>query len=195
MDDCSSGGDCLGHLRAAETVKRFNFEMLAQRENRLLRQKRITVVPKHPGNVGELLLLLIADQNFRGADSRQVIEQRLSILRLRQPELARAQVRVCEAKHATIDVNGAEIIRALGFEKIEIAYRACADDLSNVTRNDLARLRFARLVADRDAAACLDQLCDITLRCMVWNSAHWNAVALGQRYVEQGGRLPGVLEE
>jgi hypothetical protein len=37
MNDCSGGGDGLGHLCAAETVERFNFEMLAQSENRLLR--------------------------------------------------------------------------------------------------------------------------------------------------------------
>src|SRR4029453_2477335 len=89
----------------------------------------------------------------------------------------------------------AEIIRALGFEKIEIAYRPCADDLRDVARNDFTRLRFARLIADRDPPTRFNQLSDITLRRMVWNAAHWNAIALGQRDVEQSRCFPGVLEE
>src|SRR4029453_6257237 len=98
MDDCACGGDRLGHMRAAKSVERFDLEMLAQSENRLLRQKRITVVPKHTDNAFELPLLLVTDEKFWRRDACQLVEEGLSILQLRKSELARAEIGVGKAK-------------------------------------------------------------------------------------------------
>ena len=64
MNNCSSGGDRLEHLRAAKSVERFDLEMLAQSENRLFRQKRVTIVAKRASDLVEVMLLLIADEEF-----------------------------------------------------------------------------------------------------------------------------------
>src|SRR5437016_3620036 len=90
MDDRAGGGDRLRHLCAAESVQRFNFEMFAQGEGRLFRQKGITVVTERCGNLGELLLLLIANEKFRWRDTGQFVEERLSIFQLCHSKLARA---------------------------------------------------------------------------------------------------------
>src|SRR5439155_24052590 len=64
MHNCPSGGDRLEHLRAAKSVARLDLEMLAQSENRLFRQKRVTIVAKRASDLVEVMLLLIADEEF-----------------------------------------------------------------------------------------------------------------------------------
>ena len=64
MNDRPRGSDGLWHLGAAESVERFDFEMLAQGEHRLFRQKRVAVVAKHASDLVEIMLLLIADEEF-----------------------------------------------------------------------------------------------------------------------------------
>src|SRR6202011_194318 len=61
MDDRASRADRGRHLRAAETVERFGFEMLAQCERGLFRQERITVVAKCVFELAQLLLLFLRD--------------------------------------------------------------------------------------------------------------------------------------
>ena len=80
----------------------------------------------------------------------------MSILELGEAELARGQIGVSEAKTVVVDVNCAEIIRALGIEQIEFAHRAGANNLGDVARNNFPRLRLARLIADRHPPAGFD---------------------------------------
>ena len=122
--------------------------------------------------------------------ARQFVEKRLSILQLRQAELAGGEIGVGKAKTAVVDVNRAEIIRAFRFEQIELAHRSRADDLGDVARNNFARLRLARLIADRDAPSGLDQLGNITWRRVIRHAAHRHLVPLGQRDIEQAPTLP-----
>ena len=154
--------------------------MFAQGEDCLFGQKRIAVVAKRIRNFLKLLLLLIADDKLRRRNARKLVQQRLSILRLGQSELPRAEIGIREAKDGAIGINCAQIIGALGFEQIEITHRACADDLSDIARNNFSRLRFADLITDRHAPPGLDQLCDVRLRSVIRHAAHRHAVALGQ---------------
>ena len=88
MNDSARSADRLRHFCAAKSVERFNLKVFAQREESLFRQESVTVVTDRTANLRKLLFLLIADQNLRRSNARQFIEQRLSILQLRQSKLA-----------------------------------------------------------------------------------------------------------
>src|SRR5438128_6912064 len=128
MDNRARGGDGLRHLPAAKSVKRFDLEVFAQGEDCLFRQKRIAVVAKRIRDFLELLLLLIADEKLRRRNARKFVQQRLSILRLGQAKLARAEIGIREAEGGAIGIDGAEIIGALGFEQVENAFGAGANN-------------------------------------------------------------------
>ena len=75
MHDRPGGGDRGRHLCATESIKRFCFEMLAQSERRLLRQKRITVIAERVIELAKFLLLLIAHQQLGWRNARQLVEE------------------------------------------------------------------------------------------------------------------------
>ena len=64
MNDRASCCDRLRHFSTAETVKRFDFEMFAQRKRCLFRQEGVRVVAECAVDLGELLLLFVADEEF-----------------------------------------------------------------------------------------------------------------------------------
>ena len=49
-------------------------------------------------------------------ETAEFVKERLSILQLGEPELARGQVRVSKTKYAAVGVDRAQIIRAFRFE-------------------------------------------------------------------------------
>ena len=185
VNDRARGRDRLRRLSAAESVQRFDPEMFAQREDCLFRQKCVTVVAERAVDFAKLFLLLITHENFRRSDARQLVKERLSVPRLRQPELARAQVCVREPEYAVIGTDSPEVICAFRFEQIEIAHRARANDLRDIARNNFPWLWFARLIANRHASACLDELRNVSSRRVIRHAAHRHAVSLRQRHIEQ----------
>src|SRR5882724_3056209 len=184
MNNCPCSCYRLQHLRAAKSIQRFGFEMLAQREDRLFWQKGVAVIAKRTRDFRKLLLLIITNEKFRRANTRDFVEQRLPILQLGYPELACAEIGIRKTEDTSSGIDRAQIICALGFEQVEIAYRARADDLRDIARNDFSWLRFARLVTDGYAPACLDELCDGSLRCVIGHATHGHAVPLRQRDVQ-----------
>jgi len=66
MHHRSRSGDRLRHLGAAKSVERPNFEMFAQSEDCLFRQKRVTVVFKRVIDFADLLLLSELINNSAG---------------------------------------------------------------------------------------------------------------------------------
>ena len=62
MNDRASSRHCLRHLRAAESIQRFDLEMFAQRKDCLFRQKRVAVILKCVIEFADLLFLFRADQ-------------------------------------------------------------------------------------------------------------------------------------
>src|SRR5215475_7502806 len=157
MHDCPGCRDRRQHLCATEAVERFDLEMFAQSESCSLWQKRIAVVLERVIHFAGLRFLFRADQQFGGRNTRDFIPQRLSILRLCQSELTRAEVGVCETERVTIGIDRAEIIRALRIEPAQFAYRSRADDLRDFAINDLAaRLRLTRLITNSDAPSGVD---------------------------------------
>jgi hypothetical protein len=57
----------------------------------------------------------------------------LPVLQLNDPELACAEIGIRKTEAIGIGIDRAQIICALGFQQVEIAYRARANDLSNIT--------------------------------------------------------------
>src|SRR5581483_7663000 len=121
MNDCTGGGDRLGHLAATKSVQRFRFEMLAQGEDRLLRQERVAVVLKRMIGLAKLIFLFGTDEQFRWRHTREFGKERLSILQLGKPELTCGQVSVSKSKYAALSVNRPQIIGAFRFEPIQVA--------------------------------------------------------------------------
>ena len=62
MHDRACGGDRRRHVGATETVERFDLEMLAQSETRVLWQKSVIVVGQRAIEFAKLVLLVVADQ-------------------------------------------------------------------------------------------------------------------------------------
>src|SRR5947207_7905814 len=177
MHDRACSRCCLAHLRAAKSVERFDPEMFAQREDCLFGQKRVAVVLQYVINFAHLLFLFRADQQLGRRNARQLIEQGLSIFQLGDSEFAGTEISVRKTKNARIRVDGADIICALRLKQIEVTYRASADDLSDIARNNFSRLRLTGLIADGYAPPGLDQFCDVDLRSMTGHTTHWHAVA------------------
>src|SRR5436305_817611 len=72
MNDRARSRYSLQHLRAAKSIQRFDFEVLAQSKDCLFWQKRVAVVAKRILNFLKLLLLLVADEKSRRRKSRSV---------------------------------------------------------------------------------------------------------------------------
>src|SRR5436190_2412619 len=106
--------------------------MLAQREDRLLRQERVAVVLKRMIDLVKLIFLFGADEQLRWRNTRKLVEEGLSISQFGKPELARGQVCVSKTKYAAVSVNRAQIIGAFRFEQVEVANRARTDDVGDV---------------------------------------------------------------
>src|SRR6476620_8111452 len=139
--------DRRGHLRATEAVERFDLEMFAQGEDCLFWQERVAVVFEGVIDFAGLRFLFRADQQFGGRNTRDLIVQRLSILRLGQSEFTRAEIGVCETERIAIGIDRAEIIRALRIEPAQFAYRSRSDNLRNFAIDNLAaRLWLTRLI-------------------------------------------------
>ena len=159
--------------------------MLAENKLRLLRDESVTLITDDVRELRETLALLIAHQNFRGRDTHDLIFQRSACHQLCDTKFARRKVRIREAEPLALRENCGHVIRPLGLQHIELAHRACADDLRNIARNNFARLRLARLITHRHAFPGLDQLRDVIMRCVIRHPAHRHAVAFSQRHVQQ----------
>src|SRR3954470_5335396 len=92
VDDRPCGTDCLGEIRATETVERFYFEVLAEDEPGVFRQESVVIVGEGMLHLGQLIALLITDENFRRGDSRELIKKSAQVRSLYYPELTRAQI-------------------------------------------------------------------------------------------------------
>src|SRR4030095_4848975 len=157
MHDRPGRSDCGGHLRATEAVERFDLEMFAQGEDCLFWQKRVAVVFERMINFTGLRFLFRADQQFGGRNTRDFIVERLSILRLCQSELTRAEIGVCETERIAIGIDCPKIVRALRIEPAQFAYRSRADDLRDFAIDNLAaRLRLTHLITTSDAPSGLN---------------------------------------
>ena len=62
MNDRAGGADCGRHISAAEAVKRFDAEMLAQSETRMFGEKGKIIVSQRAFDLSELRALTFADQ-------------------------------------------------------------------------------------------------------------------------------------
>src|SRR5437773_11188702 len=132
MNDRARSRYSLQHLRAAKSIQRFDFEVLAQSKDCLFWQKRVAVVAKRILNFLKLLLLLIADEKFRRRNTRYFVEQRLPVLQLSDPEFTGAEIGVRKTEDTSVGIDGAEIICTFGFEQVKVGNRARANDLSDV---------------------------------------------------------------
>src|SRR2546426_3725087 len=113
MNDRARRPDRLRHFRTAEAIEGLDFEMLAEGETRMLRQKNIIVVGERAFDLRKLFLLPVADQQFRRRNARQLIEQCAAVFQLCESKFTGAQVRIGESENAVVKKDRTEIIRAL----------------------------------------------------------------------------------
>src|SRR5262245_13957316 len=170
--------------------------MLAQGKDRLLWQKRVAVVFECVGDFSGLRFLFRADQQFGGRNTRDFVVQRWSILCLGQSELTRAEIGVCETERTAVGINRPEVIRALRIKPAQFAYGSRTDDLRDFAiDNFAARLWLTHLITNGDALSGVDQSANVSLGGVIRHTTHRNAVAFGQRYVQQNRRLLRVIEK
>src|SRR3954469_6184997 len=105
MNDAAGGADGGRHSRTAKTIERLGFEMLAENEGSLIREKSVTVVGGRVGKGSELRSLLFAHQKFSRANPRHRVQKRLLIARFHQAKFARGQISVGETVGAIVCVN------------------------------------------------------------------------------------------
>ena len=88
MNDGARCSNCRRHFRAAKTIERFGFEMFAQRERPLFRQKGVAVVAEGMFDRREIFALFLAHQNFGWRDPGHFIRQRPFLFQLHQTKFA-----------------------------------------------------------------------------------------------------------
>src|SRR5438094_9136763 len=120
MNDRARSRYRLQHLRAAKSIQRFDFEVLAQSKDCLFWQKRVAVVAKRILNFLKLLLLLVADEKFRRRNTRYFVEQRLPVLQLSDPEFTGDEIGVRKAEYTRVGVDFAEVICTFGFDQVKV---------------------------------------------------------------------------
>ena len=74
MDDRAGRRNRRRHFAATKAIKRLGFEVFAEGEDRLLRQKGVAVVLQALSQVLQLVRLGVANQQFRGRDPGQLIQ-------------------------------------------------------------------------------------------------------------------------
>ena len=78
---------------------------------------------------------------------------------------------------------------------MRIEMRTGAEDLRDIAIDQLAGLGLLKLVANGNLAALSQQFADVRFGRVMWNPAHRDAVAIGQREVEQLRPGLGVIEK
>src|SRR5690242_4472933 len=110
-------------------------------------------------------------------------------------KLAGAEIGISKSVAVIFKENRAKIIGALRFEKVEITDRAGANNLRNISGNNLSLFWFARLITNRHPPSGSDQLRNVALGCVIRHSAHRNFISLREREIEQSGSNLRVFEE
>ena len=184
--------------RAAETIQRLHLEMVRQAVHRLIEQKQIALASLRAGGVAEQrneVLLLLMEKKFRRLHAFQFIRQLTRVGEFSHLEFSGGVIDECEPQPPALTIYRRKVVGPVAVEQVQVINRACAEDLSNLTRHQFARHGLGRLLGDGDTLATLDQLGDIALRGMIGNAAHRDAAALGQGHIEnRRGRLR-ILEE
>jgi len=116
-------------------------------------------------------------------------------MQLGEPEVAGGEVHAGQAVGVAVEGDRGEEVVALGQEQPVVEVGAGRQDRGHLALHQLARAGLLGLVADGHLAAGLEQPPDVVPGGVVGQAAHGHAVALGERQLEQLGRVDGILEE
>jgi hypothetical protein len=135
------------------------------------------------------------ENDFGGAQAFQFGEQRGVVFQFGGQEIAGGQVHQRQAEDFSRRDNGGEKIVPLGHEHALVEMRAGGEDLGDLALDELAGPGFLELLADGDLATGFEDAGDVIVGGVVRQAAHGDAVARGQRQVEQLRAGLGVLEK
>ena len=184
-----------GHLPAAEAVQGMHPEVAQQIGNGRGRQERVPVVVKRGMGAGEAVRLLVTDQELGRINAGQFIEKKVHALKLGHGEFPRGVVHARHAEVLFILVQGHDVIVAGGVQQVHVRQGSGGNHAGDLPLHQFARLRQGGLFRNRHALAVLHQASDVPFRAVMGNPAHRNAVPLGQRQAQKGGRILGILKE
>ena len=125
----------------------------------------------------------------------QLGEHGVLVFQLGGLEIASRQIDRRHSKPATGHAHSDEKVITSGLEHSLVEVRARAEDLRDLALDQLPRLGRLDLVTDRHLAPGLEQLGEVITGGVVGDPTHRHVATLGQRDIENAGRLLRVLEK
>ena len=182
-----------------EAVERGDLKMILQRELRRLEREHPVFVAVEYADIrldrcGQALRLFRINHLTR-VESLQLGKHGVLVFQLGDLEIAGRQIDRRHTKPTAGHTHGDEKIVAAGLEHSLVEVRARAEDLRDLALDQLPRLGRLDLVTDRHLAPGLEQLGEVIAGGVVGDPTHRHVAALGQRDIENAGRLLRVLEK
>ena len=182
-----------------EAVERGDLEMILQRELRRLEREHPAVVAVEHADIrldrcGQPRRLFRINHLAR-VEPLQLGEHGVLVFQLGNLEIAGRQVDRRYAKLAAGNAHRDEKIVPPRLEHALVEVRARAEDLRDLALDQLPRLGHLDLIANRHLAPGRKQLGEVIASGVVGDAAHRHVTALGQRDIENAGRLLRILKK
>jgi len=199
MQRTASRADGGGLVLQAETVERGHLELLLDCVKRGFRRKCPIIVAaqdlKRTTQQIAKRSRLLRENNFRRAKSFQLGEQCGLVLQFGREEIAGGQIHQREAEDFSVRINRREKIISLGDEHPLVEMRAGRKDLRDLTIHQFSWTRVFGLIADGHLASGFENARDVAVCRVMRQTAHRDAVAGGEREVQQLRAGLRVLEK
>jgi hypothetical protein len=130
--------------------------------------------------------LVVRDQQLGGADSGEFVEELGGVDEFGDDELAGSVVDGGEAVAGFRFREGGEVVRALVVEEGEVVDGTGGENAGYLALDEFSGDSLGGLLGDGDSFAALDELGDVALRGVMWDSAHGDAIALGEGDIQDG---------
>ncbi len=197
VQDRARRADRRRHFRAAKAVERLHFEVLAQRQMRVVVEKGEAVArDERARELAESRGLFLGHEQLGRLHARDLVGQLLFIRELREAEIARGEIDECKAVAGfCARADRREEVVPLRIQHLDVRDGARRNDVRDFALHDLPFLRLADLIANRHALPGLDQPANVIVRRVVRDAAHRHEISLRQRDVEKARRLLRVLEK
>ena len=200
MQHATCRADGGGAIFQAEAVERRNFEMLTHGEHGGLRSEGPIIVGAD-GPAGSCWSRSTERGGFHrmhdlgGAQAFQFREERSFRFDFRGEKITGGQVDEREAEGFSVRDDSGKKVVPLRDEHSFIEVRAGRKDLRDLAVHEFAGFGFLGLFADGNLATGLEQAADVIVGRVKGQAAHGDAVAGGEREVDQRRSFLGVLEK
>ena len=138
---------------------------------------------------------MIGDQQFRGGEAGELVEELGGVRKLGDDELAGGVIDGGKAVAVFDFREGGEVVRALIVEESEVVDGASGEDAGDLALDEFPGNGLGGLLGDGDSFTSLEEAGDVVLCGVIGDTAHGCATAFREGYVEDGRGGFRVLEE